>query len=162
LEGALNDAVSKRIISEIVTPKFREADFYGGISEGIDQMVHVIQGEPLPAAKQTSTENSSGFGNFVPVIFILAIVIGSALRAIVGKLPGALLTGGIMIYLAWLVVGVISIAIASGFLAFLFTLLGGGTRSLIGGQLGRGIGGHGGGFGGGGGGFGGGGASGRW
>ncbi len=29
LEGALNDATSKRIISEIITPRFKQGDFYG-------------------------------------------------------------------------------------------------------------------------------------
>ena len=38
LEGALNDATSKRIISEIMTPRFQQADFYGGISAGVDQV----------------------------------------------------------------------------------------------------------------------------
>ena len=48
LEGALSDIVSKRIISEVVTPYFRQGDFYGGISAGIDRMIHVIDGEALP------------------------------------------------------------------------------------------------------------------
>lgn len=29
LEGALNDATSKRIISEIITPRFKQGDFTG-------------------------------------------------------------------------------------------------------------------------------------
>ncbi len=31
LEGALNDATSKRIISEIITPRFKQGDFYGAL-----------------------------------------------------------------------------------------------------------------------------------
>src|SRR5512140_1885383 len=53
LEGALNDATSKRIISEIITPRFREGDFYGGISAGVGQIIRVIDGEPLPAPAGT-------------------------------------------------------------------------------------------------------------
>ncbi|MBN9000869.1 MAG: TPM domain-containing protein, partial [Rhizobiales bacterium] len=34
LEGALTDVTSKRIIDEIITPKFRQRDFAGGISAG--------------------------------------------------------------------------------------------------------------------------------
>ncbi len=37
LEGALTDATSKRIISEIIVPHLRQGDFYGGISAGIDR-----------------------------------------------------------------------------------------------------------------------------
>src|SRR6201746_2696379 len=34
LEGALNDATTRRIIDEVITPKFRAGDFAGGISAG--------------------------------------------------------------------------------------------------------------------------------
>jgi uncharacterized protein len=35
LEGVLNDATSKRIISEIIVPRFQQGDFYGGINAGL-------------------------------------------------------------------------------------------------------------------------------
>jgi uncharacterized protein len=53
LEGALNDAISKRIISEIITPRFKQDDFYGGISAGVEQIIRVVDGEPLPQPKAT-------------------------------------------------------------------------------------------------------------
>src|ERR1700712_2671779 len=49
LEGALTDVTSKRIIDEIITPKFRNGDFTGGISAGVDRMIRIIDGEKLPA-----------------------------------------------------------------------------------------------------------------
>src|SRR5688572_27948608 len=53
LEGVLNDATASRIIREVIVPRFREGDFYGGINAGLDRMMRVIDGEPLPApAKQ--------------------------------------------------------------------------------------------------------------
>src|SRR5207302_864347 len=45
LEGALNDVTAKRIIDEIITPKFRSGDFAGGISAGVDRIVRLIDGE---------------------------------------------------------------------------------------------------------------------
>jgi uncharacterized protein len=168
LEGALNDAVSKRIISEIITPKFRQGDFYQGITDGIEQMQRVIEGEPLPPAERTKQDSERDLESFIPVIFILVLIVGSALRALLGRFPGAIVTAGITAFLAWMFIGAISIAIVSGILTFLFTLLGGGMRGLVGGHHGGGFGGGrnggggGGGFSGGGGGFGGGGASGRW
>ena len=45
LEGALTDVTSKRIIDEIIVPKFRNGDFAGGISAGVDRIVAVIDGE---------------------------------------------------------------------------------------------------------------------
>src|SRR5712672_1171402 len=48
LEGALNDLTAKRIIDEVITPRFRSGDFAGGISAGIDRIIRVIDGESLP------------------------------------------------------------------------------------------------------------------
>ena len=49
LEGALTDVTAKRIIDEIITPKFRTGDFAGGISAGVDRIIRVVDGETLPA-----------------------------------------------------------------------------------------------------------------
>ena len=49
LEGALTDVTSKRIIDEIITPKFKAGDFAGGISAGVNRIIRVIDGEKLPA-----------------------------------------------------------------------------------------------------------------
>ena len=165
LEGALNDATSKRIISEIITPRFKQGDFYGGISAGVDRIIRVIDGEPLPEPTGKPPGETADIQQYVPVIFILALVVGGVLRTVLGRFPGALATGGAVAIVAWLLVGAVSIALVAGVLALLFTLLGGGMGGHgIGGRHG-GFGGGGfggGGFGGGGGGFGGGGASGRW
>lgn len=165
LEGALNDATSKRIISEIITPRFQRGDFYGGIAAGVDQIIRVVDGEPLPEPKGKSAANTPVTGQYIPIILLLAIVLGGALRSALGRFPGALATGGAVALIAWLMAGTAIIALGAGVIALLFTLLSGGMG-------GRGVGGHyggfgrggfgGGGFRGGGGGFGGGGASGRW
>lgn len=167
LEGALNDATSKRIVSETITPRFKQGDFNGGIVAGVDQMIRVIDGETLPTPKQRSAAGISDVQQYVPVIFILALVVGGVLRSALGRLPGALVTGGGVALIAWLFAGVVSIALAAGVIALLFTLVGGGMGGrgigVLAGGMGRGSGsGLGGGFSGGGGGFGGGGASGRW
>ena len=165
LEGALNDATSKRIISEIITPRFKQGDFYGGITAGVDQIIRVIDGEPLPEPSGKPAGGIADIQQYVPVIFILALVVGGVLRSMLGRFPGAIATGGAVAIVAWLFAGAVSIAVVAGVIALLFTLLSGGmgghgVRGHRGGFGGGGLGG--GGFGGGGGGFGGGGASGRW
>jgi uncharacterized protein len=167
LEGALNDATSKRIISEIITPRFKQADFYGGIAAGVGQIIRVIDGEPLPEPNEQPVGDLENFQQYVPVIFILALVLGGVLRSALGRFPGALITGGAVAVVAWFVAGAVSIALIAGVIVLLFTLLGGGMggRGITGLGGGMGTGGFGrggGGFSGGGGGFGGGGASGRW
>ncbi len=170
LEGALNDATSKRIISEVIAPQFKQGDFYGGLSAGIERMIRVIDGEPLPQPQRSraGSDSQQDIQQFLPVIVLLALVVGSVLRAALGRFPGAMATGGVVGLLAWLFAGAAIVAVLAGGIAFLFTLLGGGMGAHggfhIGGRHGgfRGGGFGGGRFGGGGGGFGGGGSSGRW
>lgn len=169
LEGALTDAASKRIISEIIVPRFRQGDFHGGITAGVDRILRVIDGEPLPKPENGRPGRTGGGGSILPVMMILALVVGGVLHTVLGRFPGALVTGGAVSVVAWMLAGAISVALIAGVVAFLFTLMGGGMggrgmgRGGFGGFGGGGSGG--GGFGGGGfggGGFGGGGASGRW
>ena len=165
LEGALNDATSKRIISETILPRFKQQDFYGGISAGVAQMIRVIEGEPLPAPSGKPAASSGGVGQYAPVLLILALAVGGVLRAALGRVAGSLAAGGTVAVVAWFVVGALSVALVAGLVALFVTLLGGGMgrRGLGGYYGGGGRGGFGGGgFRGGGGGFGGGGASGRW
>jgi len=164
LEGALNDATSKRIISEIILPQFKQQNFYGGITAGVGQIIRVIDGETLPAPSEKPAGNIGGFQQYVPIVFIFALAVGGALRAALGRVPGALVTGGAVAVIAWFVVGALSMALVAGVMALFVTLLGGGMgRHGLGGYYGGGgRGSSGGGFRGGGGGFGGGGASGRW
>jgi len=172
LEGALNDATARRIVDEVITPKFRTGDFAGGIADGVDRMLRVIDGEPLPApAARAPPPDLDAIAEYAPVILIGALVIGTILKAIFGRLLGSALTGAGIGAIAWLLVGALSLAALAGLIAFVFTLIsdsllagGGGRRG--GGGFGTGGGGFGsgsgGGFSGGGGSFGGGGASGRW
>ncbi len=161
LEGALTDLTSQRIISETILPRFRQQDFYGGITAGVMQIIAVIDGEPLPEPSSKPAGSASDVRQYTPILFVLALAVGGVLRSVLGKVPGSLVTGGVVGAAAWFVVGAASIALIAGVVALLVTLLGGG-------MVGRGLGGYyggggrGGGFGGGGGGFGGGGASGRW
>jgi uncharacterized protein len=179
LEGALPDAVANRIIDEDIVPQFRRGDYYGGISAGVDRMLSVIEGEPLPAPTARSpAQDVPGLFQLLPFLFVLALVGGSIFRRLFGRVGGALTTGGLVGALTWLLVGILGLALGAGILAFVFALLGGfggggpgrggwysrrhgggwGYPGGFGGGIGRG----GGGWSGGGGGFGGGGASGSW
>lgn len=169
IEGALNDATAKRIVSEVIAPRLKEGDFFGGVNAGIDQMMRVIDGEPLPVPKQSAARpDGNNLGQLLPVLFLMALVVGGVLRSALGRLPGALVTGGLLAFLGWLILGAAFAAALAGGIAFLITLLGvnlGRHGGMHGGGHYGGFGGGrsgGGGFGGGGGGFGGGGASGRF
>lgn len=171
LEGAIPDATAKRLIDEVFIPGFRDGRFYEGLSAGIDRLIKVIDGEPLP---EPSLPNAgSGDMRSIETYFVLFIVatlgIGGLLRGLLGRFPAALVVGAGIGFLAWMIVAPILVALLVGVVAFVVTLFGGsglpgrmGGGGFGGGGFGGGGFGGGGGFSGGGGGFGGGGASGRW
>jgi uncharacterized protein len=174
LEGALIDVTAKRIIDEVITPKFRGGDFAGGISDGVNRILRVIDGEPLPAPAQRQ-QNSGLFNDidpFNPFLIVAVIFAGGMLRGIFGRLFGSLATGGLVAALFWLIASSLALSAIGGIIAFFVTLFsdammssggigrGGGWISSGGGYSGGGS--SGGGFSGGGGSFGGGGASGSW
>ncbi len=168
LEGALTDALSKRIIDQTIVPRFKGQDFYAGITQGIQQMIRAVDREPLEApAASTDSVIDQGI-SFVPILFVIVIMAGGVLRRMIGRVPAAIATGGLAAVVAWFVVGGVLMATLAGIAGFIFSLLLGvfgwrGRGGYYGGGPGSGGGSSGsGGFSGGGGGFGGGGASGRW
>jgi uncharacterized protein len=171
LEGALTDATAKRIIDEIITPKFRSGDFAGGVTAGVNRMIGVIDGEPLPAPAQR--QQSGSVNDLNPSVFIGLFIASFFLRATLGRLLGSFATGGIAGLLIWFLVGSIGVSLLAAAIGFVITLIGDGAHYSWGsGGSGWSTGGSysgggssssdSGGFSGGGGSFGGGGASGSW
>jgi uncharacterized protein len=167
LEGAIPDAIAKRIVSDVMAPYFRQGDFAGGLNAAVDQLIALISGEALsaPAKKQAG---ASSFFDYLPILMFGAIFSGVVLRVIFGKFFGSALNGGALGLLVWVLGGALLTVILVVVAAFIFTLAMGGGRGAGYGYPG-GVGGYGGGgfgggdvFSGGGGDFGGGGASGDW
>lgn len=166
LEGAIPDLYAKRIISEIIGPKFKQGDFYGGLDAGLNSLIGLVEGEALPAPSKTE---SSGMGmmDMLPILMFGGLVTGLILRSMFGTFFGSALNGGLIGTLIW-VLGIALVGAAIlGVIAFFITMMLGG-RGLNGysGGIPTGGGWSGGGssssWGGGGGDFGGGGASGDW
>jgi uncharacterized protein len=174
LEGVLPDAIASRIIGDTVAPLFKQGNFDGGVEAGVDRMIAVVDGEPLPQPDKNWERNGSH--DLLPLLLVVVFVGSGVLRAMFGRLFGSIATGGFAGLLAWGLSHLIPIGVGAGLLAFLFALVlgsargwtagsggfGGGWGGGFGGGRGGGGGGGGGGFSGGGGGFNGGGASGGW
>jgi uncharacterized protein len=182
LEGALTDVTSKRIIDEIITPRFRNGDFSGGISAGADRIMRIVEGEKLPAPTQSQPQQgmqSSWLMEHVnplnPFMIFAVFVVGAAMRATLGRLIGAVATGGIVGILAWFFIQSLILAAFAAIIVFIIALFGDFANNTGGGGRSSSSGWSGGGSsdwssssssssdsGGGGGSFGGGGASGSW
>ncbi len=176
LEGPLPDAIAKRIIAEVIAPLFKHGDFFGGIDAGVDRILKVIDGEPLPAPQKQGYNEDDWLGA-LPLVILLAFVSGAIFRAMFGRFFGSLVAGSVTALITWIVLTVLGAAAIAGLLAFLFNLFAGAVGGANGwsshrryggtggdwGGWGGGSGGSSGDFGGGGGGLGGGGgASGDW
>jgi uncharacterized protein len=167
LEGAIPDAIAKRVISETIVPHFKSGDFYGGIDAGVTQLVQLIQGESLPPPAPVGSQTSNGSsGAFLPLL-IGGVVAGFVLSLVMGRPLAGVVAGVGVGVVGWLLLGLGVVALMTAFFVFVGVLSGmgrgGGMWSSGGGFGGGSLGGGSGGFGGsGGGGFGGGGASGSW
>lgn len=162
LEGAIPDVTARRVMDEIIAPRFREGDYAGGIDAGVTQLMKLIEGEALPPPAPGHAEGDDAWFGFL----VMGGVIGGWLLSTLMSRPaaagfaaaGSVVAGAILIgfnlLLLFIAVFVFA-AVASGFR--------GGNGWSTGGRGGFG-GGYGGGgsWRGGGGRFGGGGASGSW
>lgn len=161
LEGAIPDAIAKRVISETISPKFKTGDFYGGIDAGITQLMTLIEGEALPAP-EAPKQQGGGVDAFLPLL-IGGVIVGFILSLFLGRpLGGGVSAVGTGI-IGWLIMGAGVSALLIAAFVFFGVLMGNRRGGWSSGGFGGGGGFSGGGFGGGGGGsFGGGGASGSW
>nr|WP_157122868.1 TPM domain-containing protein [Pandoraea oxalativorans] len=173
VQGSLTDAISGRILRDVMAPYFRNGDFFGGIAAGTAAVQAAMNNEALPAPNLPSTRAPhSDLSDFLPLLFIVFIiamvVIMEGRRRFSGPgLPGSpneprsrVLTGqrGRIGPGGFGGIGGIGGGIGGG----LGGGLGGGWGRNDGGGFGGGGGGGGGFGGGGGGGFDGGGSSGNW
>jgi len=165
LEGAIPDAVAKRIVAETMAPRFKAGDFFGGLEAAVASLGKIIAGEALPPAVGSDSATNLGTdGDALPMLIFVVIVLAGMARKILGVL-GSLLAAGLAGWLAlsvfgsWLAAGLAGLAA----FAFSFARLGGGRSGWHAGGGGfSSSDSGGGGFSGGGGDFGGGGASGDW
>ncbi len=181
LEGVVPDAIAKRIISNILTPAFREGKFGQGINQAVDALIALVQEEELPPAiRQTSRAiDPDRKGSLLFMLLGAALLVGTTFVDVIFKNRFNGKVRKVITFFIALAAGWLFFNIIAGLMMAIFILIFsvmpknggsggggyyGGGRHYRGGGFGGFSGGGGGfgGFSGGGGGFGGGGASGRW
>ena len=172
LEGVIPDILAKRIISDKITPPFKNGDFYGGIFDGVEALISLSDGEEFPLNEREKIISFADGFIVLVLFFPVFIFVGSMVTAKYGNKKGLL----IVAILFFIVCFAITLSfVASMLFSLVLSLIsmhrkgggsGGGTRygrsSSFGGFSSGGGFTSGGGFSGGGGSFGGGGASGGW
>jgi len=79
LEGTLTDALSKIIIVNAITPRFKTGDFGGGISRGVDDIITVLttdssEWQARPQVRADQDNNSEAIGWVLIAGFIILVV----------------------------------------------------------------------------------------
>ncbi|MCI1188170.1 TPM domain-containing protein [Hymenobacter sp. DH14] len=83
LEGAVPDALAKRIISNTLVPAFRQNQYYAGLDRGTDQLIALAKGEyqANPAdARPQGGRDSTGSGFPFWIIIIVMVIVFTMLR----------------------------------------------------------------------------------
>lgn len=81
LEGALTDATASSIIRNVIAPRFRRGDYFGGIDAGIDEIIRATKGEYR--AEPAEGERSGPTINYLLLLafFLLwALIAGNSRR----------------------------------------------------------------------------------
>ncbi|VVE88207.1 TPM domain-containing protein [Pandoraea bronchicola] len=161
VQGSLTDAISGRILRDVMAPYFRNGDFFGGLAAGVAAVQAAMNNEALPAPNLPSTRAPhSDLSDFLPLLFIVFIIAMVVIMESRRRFRGPGLTGADGTDpRSRVLTGQRGRIGAGGFGAGLGGGLGGWGRNDGGGFGGGGGGGFGGG---GGGGFDGGGSSGNW
>jgi uncharacterized protein len=169
LEGAIPDAIARRVVDEDIVPLFKQGNFYGGIGAGTDRVIKLIEGESMPPPRRTAAPGSGWSTETLFIGFIILAMVSQLLHSLLGRFLGAGVAGVAAGIVGYVLAGLAAAAII-GLIAFVISLFIGATGRQgrgwsSGGNWSSGGGGWssgGGGFSGGGGSSGGGGASGRW
>lgn len=90
LEGALPDALCKRIIEDEIVPRFRAGDFDGGLTAGVSAMIAATRGEYRGRGRTNAEQGDAGFGVspfliFVVVMIVLSLLRGSRRKTVYGR-----------------------------------------------------------------------------
>lgn len=132
LEGAVPDLAARIVISEAITPRFREGDFAGGLSAGLDRLMGLITGEQLPAPSGASGEGVGAGGEeglqWFDMLVLLFFVVPLGVRVlggIFGRKSGALLTAGGIGAVSWLLTASVVVAVLAGMAGLVFALASG-------------------------------------
>ncbi len=71
MEGAIPDAIAKRIITQVITPEFKNGMYYKGLDKGIDVIFKYATGE----YKADPKEQEDGGGGISPLLIFIVIFV---------------------------------------------------------------------------------------
>lgn len=74
LEPTLTDAISRRILDNVIRPRFRQGDFGGGIEAGVEAIAAIVRGEGELPPPEAGDEAMPLAGRLLGSLFFFSIV----------------------------------------------------------------------------------------
>jgi uncharacterized protein len=75
LEGALPDAICKRIVTQLIAPAFKQGDYTGGVQAAVNAMIAATKGEYQGLGSTADERNNSDQGQQLPTWAVILIII---------------------------------------------------------------------------------------
>lgn len=101
LEGALPDALLAQMIRDVVTPNFKERNFYQGFDEAIDAIQQAARGEYKAEPKKHKGDGLGGISAGL-VIFVVIIILAAVSKGGGGN------SGGMINNVGWIAASMLS------------------------------------------------------
>ncbi|WP_372795276.1 YgcG family protein, partial [Lutibacter sp.] len=74
VEHLLTDALSKRIIENIILPEFKKGDYYAGLDKGTDVIIDILRGEYKGEPNKGNSKGGFPILLIIVIIFFLIII----------------------------------------------------------------------------------------
>jgi uncharacterized protein len=84
LEGVLPDASAARIVRNVMTPRFKQGDYDGGIAQGVGAIVAHLEGKEAPAAVEPTGSSGTEFIKAPQMPLHEKILMGAFIFGIIG------------------------------------------------------------------------------
>ena len=126
LEGAIPDAIAKRIIEQDIVPLFKQGNFNGGINAGTDRLGKLIEGESMPPPKRSAAPGSGWSTETLFIGFVILAMASQLLHALLGRFLGAGVAGAAAGIIGYVLAG-LAAAMIIGLIAFVISLFMGAT-----------------------------------
>lgn len=112
LEGVLTDLKSGQIIRDIITPEFKNNNYFSGIQKGLQAIISIISGDNsvLPVTNPPITLNENIIGIIVLLGYFLFVILARTKSWWLGGVIGAILGiwyGGIISIIVFAIIGFI-------------------------------------------------------
>ena len=128
LEGAIPDVVAKRVITEYITPAFKQGQYATGLEAGTTQLMKLIEGEQLPAPSATAHNQQEAEAGLIDVLILIGAlaIIGSGIAGATSRWLVAPPAGGIAALIAYSMTSILGLGLMAGVAVFIFILIFGG------------------------------------